>query len=373
MNVSTSRRDWMKSAAVAAACMGAAGGVTARSHSLRGRANAPVRLFANENPLGPSEAARRAIADSIVDANRYVNQAGDLARLKALIAAREGLTPEHIVVGSGSSEILCQAALAFGIGGGELIAADPTFNLLPRYAETVGARVHRVPLDERFEHDLAEMDRRATQSVGLVYVCNPNNPTGTLLAADRLRAFCEEISRRAVVFVDEAYIEYTDNPARATTVDLVRKGNNMIVLRTFSKIYGLAGMRIGYAMARPDLAARLSKYTVSVVNTLGVRAALASLEDAEFVATSRRANVEARNATYRALDAVGAKYVPSSANFVYFRAGEKNKGLPAALAGRGVLLNPTGAPLAAEWGRLTIGTPDEMRLFASALRETFKA
>jgi histidinol-phosphate aminotransferase len=233
--------------------------------------------------------------------------------------------------------------------------------------------VQRVPLDGRFEHDLAEMDRRATQSVGLVYVCNPNNPTGTLLPADRLRAFCEEVSRRAVVFVDEAYVEYTDAPARFTTVDLVRKGANVIVLRTVSKIYGLAGMRLGYAMARPDLAARLSKFAVGIVNTLGVRAALASLEDTEFVASSRRANVEARTATYRALDEVGATYVPSSANFVYFRAGDKNQGLPAALAARGIPLNPTGAPLSAEWARLTIGTPDEMRLFASALRETFKA
>jgi histidinol-phosphate aminotransferase len=374
MNVSTSRRDWMKAAAVTAACLGSAAGAPAGTRRPAARRPAgPVRLFANENPFGPSDAARRAIADAVVDANRYVNQGGDLARLKSLIAAREGLTPEHVVVGAGSSEILCQAAIAFGLGGGELIAADPTFNLLPRYAEGVGAKVHRVPLDERFEHDLAEMNRRTTQSIGLVYVCNPNNPTGTLVPPERLRAFCEDVSRRAVVFVDEAYVEYMDAPARVTTVDLVRKGQNVIVLRTFSKIYGLAGMRIGYALAHPDLASRLSKFAYSVVNTLGVRAAIASLEDSEFVASSRRANVEARAATYRALDEAGAKYVPSHANFVYFRAGEKNRGLPAALAGRGLLLNPTGAPFSAEWARLTVGTPDEMRLFASAFRETFKA
>jgi histidinol-phosphate aminotransferase len=357
-----SRRDWIKTGAFAAAAAGAL-------HTVRvdAGAPAPVPLLANENPYGPSEAARRAIAAAIPLANRYSGDgAGGTEELKRLIAEREGLAPECVVLGAGSSEVLFMAALAFG---GEIVTADPTFGLLRLYAERAGATVHRVPLDAKMAHDLEAMRARVTSTTSLVYVCNPNNPTGTLLPGATVRAFCEEVSPRAAVLVDEAYVEYVDPKTDASAVELVRKGANVVVARTFSKIYGLAGLRIGYALARPDLAARLADRRVGNVGKLAYEAALASLRDREFVATSRARNAAARAFTVDALAKLGIRCPESHGNFVYANVGARNRHVPVALAERGLLLTWNGRPLGGDWMRVTIGTDAEMRRFAAALKE----
>jgi histidinol-phosphate aminotransferase len=360
-----SRRDWIKTGAFAAAAAGAL-------HTVRvdAGAPAPVPLLANENPYGPSEAARRALVAAIPAANRYSGDgAGGTDELKRLIAEREGLAPECVVLGAGSSEVLFMAALAFGLGSGEIVTADPTFGLLRLYAERVGVTVHRVPLDAKMAHDLEAMRSRVTAKTSLVYVCNPNNPTGTLLPGATVRAFCEEIATRATVLVDEAYVEYVDPKVDASAVDLVRKGANVVVARTFSKIYGLAGLRIGYALARPDLAARLSERRVGNVGKLAYEAALASLRDRDFVTTSRSRNAAARAFTVDALAKLGIRCPESHGNFVYANVGTRNRKVPVALAERGLLLTWNGRPLAGDWMRVTIGTDAEMRRFAAALKE----
>jgi histidinol-phosphate aminotransferase len=213
------------------------------------------------------------------------------------------------------------------------------------------------------------MARRATAATRLVYVCNPNNPTGTLVPAARLRAFCEDVSRRAVVLVDEAYFEYVDPAEAATVVDLVRAGANVVVARTFSKLYGLAGMRVGYALARPDLVERLSRFRVGNLNRPGVAAAAATLGDREFAESSRRRNAEARAVTVSGLAEMGVAAPASHANFLYAKVGAAGRALPAALAARGVRVSATGAPLDADWMRVSIGTMAEMRRFLAAMRE----
>jgi histidinol-phosphate aminotransferase len=372
------RRQWMKTGALAVAALSVEQSV--KGANLFGRkppASQSVkplaRLWANENPYGPSEKARRAMTAAVNDGNRYATPFADYAELEELIARREGLTPEHVVLGSGSGEVLCMAGVAYGLEGALILAADPTFPGLMRYAEQVGARITRVPLNERFEHDLEGMERGLTKGVRLVYVCNPNNPTGTIVPAARLRAFCEEVSRRAVVLVDEAYREYADAKEFASMIDLVRGGLNVIVVRTFSKIHALAGMRVGYALARPDVVARLRQFRMGIVNQVGLRGAIASYQDEEFVQFSRRKNLEVRALLYREMEALGRRFVPTQGNFVWLHVGRENRGLPEALAARGVFINGNGAPLNDDWARVTLGTTDEMKLFVSAFREVVKA
>jgi histidinol-phosphate aminotransferase len=337
----------------------------------RGTSEAPIRLDSNENPYGPSEAARQAILAALREGNRYP----DPTPLEERIAAREGLTREHVVLAAGSQAILCMAGLAYGLEGGEILAADPTYPGMVAYAQAVGAHVHRVGLAAGEVHDLSEMERRLTQAVRLIFVCNPNNPTGTIVPGPQLRAFCERAARRAVVLVDEAYAEYADSAAFTSMADLVRKGENVVVSRTFSKIHGLAGLRVGYALARPDIADRLRRYRMGgdrmAVNVLGLRAALASYDDRAFVETSRARNAEAREYLVAALRQSGLTPPESHANFVYFRlpAGRRPPALAERMARRGILV------VAREdigGCRVTLGTMAEVRAFAQALPEVLR-
>lgn len=327
-----------------------------------------ARLNNNENPYGPSERARRAMTEAFSEGCRYPG--GQNKKLEELIAKKEGIPGDHVILGAGSGEILRMAAMAYGPLGGELLTAHPTFEGLESAAHTIGAFVHRVPLNKNFEHDLDAMDRRTTQSVRLVFVCNPNNPTGTIVPADRLRAFCKEVSRRSIVLVDEAYHDYVDAPEYSSMIDLARDGHNVIVSRTFSKIHSMAGLRVGYGFARPDIVARLRQYR-STINILGMAAATASYQDPEFQSFSRKKNVEARTFVYKLLDEMGYRYIPTHANFVFFNLGKdaQSQAFREVMEKKhGILVGRVFEPYK-EWSRVSLGSMDEMRLFATALRE----
>ncbi|MFY9572167.1 MAG: histidinol-phosphate transaminase [Blastocatellia bacterium] len=327
-----------------------------------------AKLSNNENPYGPSEKARRAMTEAFSEGCRYPG--GQNKKLEELIAKKEGLTPDQVILGAGSGEILRMAAMAYGPQGGELLTAHPTFEGLENAARTIGAFVHRVPLTKNFEHDLDAMDRRTTQAVRLVFVCNPNNPTGTIVPSDRLRAFCKEVSKRSIVLVDEAYHDYVEAPEYSSMIDLAREGYNLIVSRTFSKIHSMAGLRVGYGFARPDIVARIRQFR-STINVLGLAAATASYQDPEFQSFSRKKNGEARSYLYKALDDLHYKYIPSHANFVFFHLGKDVQ----AQAFRETMEKKYGIqvgrsfPPYTEWSRVSMGTMDEMKLFATALRE----
>ncbi|HXF04607.1 MAG TPA: histidinol-phosphate transaminase [Blastocatellia bacterium] len=372
MPLAMTRRQWLLSTGTAAAGLTLRpflrdGVVKGSSPTVSGDGVVRAKLDNNENPYGPSERARRAIVEALNEGCRYPGP--QWKELEEMIAKKEGVSPDHVLLGSGSSEILRMAAMAYGPQGGELLTAYPTYEGLENAARTVGGYVHRVPLDKNMAHDLDEMDRRTTQAVRLVFVCNPNNPTGTIIPADRLRAFCREVSRRTVVFVDEAYYEYVEAPEYGSMIDLVREGHNVIVSRTFSKIHGLAGLRIGYAFARPDIVARLRQFrTTYSINVLGVRAALASYQDVEFQAFSRRKNAEGREALYRLLETLGYRYVPSHTNFVFFHLKHELQPFRELMQKQGILVARLFPPYT-DWCRVSIGTPEEMRAFAEALRD----
>ena len=360
------RRQWLKTGALAAAGVAVRPDMSVlRQAAPTPRAfKKPIRLHSNENPYGPSAAARQAIQNAFNEGNLYPSSS--YGELRKMIAEREGLTPDHVVLGAGSHEVLRMTAMAYGLAGGEILTAYPTYEGMERYATTIGAYVHRVPLDDDLLIDLEAMDRRTTQAVKLVFVCNPNNPTSTIRSGQEVQAFCEEVSRRSVVFVDEAYFELVEDPSYATMTGLVRHGHNVIVARTFSKVYGLAGLRIGYGLARPDIAARLRRFrTGSSLNILGVRAAIASHQDEEFVSFSRRKIGEARAYVTQVVEERGHRCLPAHGNFIFFHLGQNIRTFQAKMEQRGILVGRPFPPFM-DWCRLSIGTMDEMKAFTDA-------
>ena len=366
------RRQWLRRSGATVAGLALAPHVASSAASLaqhtseHDTANKLVRLSSNENPLGPSESARMAMIDAFDETCRYPfgGAGGDLA---GLIAEKEGVTRDHIVIGCGSGEILCMAGVTYGVDGGEIVAADPAYLGLTSYAEIFGAYIHKVPVDADMAHDLDAMHRRITPHVKLVFICNPSNPTGTIISPSKLRDFATSSSRDAVIFIDEAYIELTDDMAANTMVDLVKQDLNVIISRTFSKIYGMAGQRIGYAITRPDIAKRIRKYRMGLPNVVGLRGAIASLKDTEFQAYSRARIAEGRQFIYNICDELGLNYTPSTTNFVFLNTGKPIQKFQAAMREEGVLVGRPFPPFM-DWCRVSIGTKDEMAAFGTAIR-----
>ena len=333
-------------------------------------AGGPVRLQSNENPYGMSPSTKQAMLDAWDEHNKY----GSLAPrvLRDAFAAHAGVPVECVMITQGSREVLCTAALTFGMRGADVLAADPTFEGLPQYAEHMGLRVHKVPLNADYAHDLEAMSQRLVSSVGLVFVCNPNNPTGTLIPDATLRDFVVSTAKRTPVLVDEAYHDYVTDPAYRSMADLVVRGENVIVLRTASKIHGLAGCRIGFAIARPDIIARMQGFTTGVPNSLAARAAIAAIADTEWQTFCRTKNAEGREILRTAIAQLGRKQVPSHANFIFFHAGRPVPQVQSALAAKGFQVGRAFSPYN-DWVRVSIGTPEEMQAFTKVLPDALRA
>lgn len=323
-----------------------------------------LELDRNENPYGPSSAAKRAMVVAIGRGARYLD-GDELDGFRDQIARREGVRRESVVLGAGSSEILWMSAVEFLGAGDVLLAGEPTFELIGRCAARLGATVERVPVTPTQIDDLGAMQAALAKKPKLVYLCHPNNPCGTMLPAGDVRQFVTAAARQTTVLVDEAYLDYPDPALKSSMAALVRNGQNVIVARTFSKIHGLAGLRMGYAIAPPELARRLSRHRFSVLNSLALAGASASLADGRFVEDARRRNAEGRAIVTRAFDEAGIRHIPSSTNFVWFDQSPAPD-LPAKLRERKILI-PQGR-FAGGWNRVTVGTVAEAKAFASALR-----
>jgi len=254
------------------------------------------------------------------------------------------------------------------VHGDEIITAHPTFLALMTYAENFGAHMNRVPLTEDMQHDLPEMERRISSSTRLIHLCNPNNPTGTLLPADQVADFCQRVSQRTLIFSDEAYYDYIDQPDYPSMVELVKKGQNIIVSRTFSKVYGLAGLRIGYMIARPDIAKRLNKNVAAGTNVLAIHAALEALDDQDFYEFSVRKNMEAKEHIYSVLNDLNLPYQKSQTNFIFFQSGQEIKELVKKMREKGVEIGRPFPPYH-DWCRISTGKMDEVKKFGVALKE----
>ncbi|MBK7870082.1 MAG: histidinol-phosphate aminotransferase family protein [Saprospiraceae bacterium] len=368
------RRQWLRTAGLAGAfsILGGANALASEQSTLRVIANnakapkTPIRLSSNENPYGPSDKVKQAIIDGFDEACRYPYA---LAReLGELIAKKHGVPTDHVVLTGGSTEGLKAVGLTYGLHGGEIVAAQPTFLALMDYAEQFGAYVHYVPLDDNMVHDLDAMERRITNNTRLVFVCNPNNPTGTIVSASKMKDFCASISKQAVVFSDEAYFDYITEPNYPSMIELVKQGMNVIVSRTFSKVYGMAGIRVGYMIARPDIARRLQENTMAGVSIPAIVGAKAALEDTEFYKFSLQKNMECKNIMYKTLDELKMKYVKSHANFAFFYTGKEVSEMNKMMADKGIFVGRPFPPLT-KWLRVSTGKVEEVEAFVKALKE----
>lgn len=325
-----------------------------------------VQINSNENPLGPAPAALAAMQAAMVRSWRYPD--GEVSALVETLVLHHGTHPDRILLGPGSNEVLRLATMASTGPGKTLVMADPTFEAVAGYARASGAPVTKVPLTSDYRHDLAKMAAAASGN-GLVYICNPNNPTASLTPKGEIRAFLAELRGRATVLIDEAYHHYVESPDYESVVPLIDEHPNLIVARTFSKIYALAGLRCGYAVARPEMIERLRLHRAwDTLNLLALVAARASLGDTGHVERSRRLNRETRSATVAGLEALGFRSIPSHANFLMVDLRRESRPVIEALRGRNVHVGRV-FPALPNHLRVTVGTREEMEVFLGAFRQ----
>jgi len=323
-----------------------------------------VRLVFNENPYGPSPRALAEVRKVLSLSAYYPDSPYDYPirdDLLDVIAADHGLSHDNLFISSGSNEGLQAALLAFG-SEGKVLTPSLTYDAHLGYAEGLGVSVVRVPLRDDLQVDLDAMEAMVDESVKVVYLANPNNPTGLPMDSGRLRDFCRKVGPKALVIVDEAYNELAENPARDTLIDLVRDGQNILVTRTFSKIFGMAGMRVGYGLGRPDIVAKTFKYIMAWPNGIGLTAAYHSYIDKEFIAFSRNKVLEGRAMVEKTLADVGLNPVASDANFVFVDSGRDGMVVRKAMADEGVLINAgyEGYP---HYIRISMGRLEDLQTF----------
>ena len=325
-----------------------------------------VRLSANENPYGPSPKAFQAMTDAFPLACRYPDAHAD--ELIDALAKLNDVNRNQILLGDGSSEILKLCAEAFtGPKRGTMVAADPTFEAILNHAQTNGAKVVKIPLTNNFAHDLPKMAAAAKD--GLIYVCNPNNPTASITSKDALREFIAKTPRRTMILVDEAYFHYADSPDYESVIPMIKDHPNLIVARTFSKVYGMAGLRCGYGVAQRDTIAKLRSHQPwDSVNIMAITAANASLNDPDQVENGRRLNSEAKVFVTGELNAMGYQSIPSQANFIMVAVKRPVVPLIQAMKERNVEVGRL-FPALPNHMRVTIGKKSEMETFLSAFRQ----
>lgn len=329
-----------------------------------------IRASSNENPYGPSRVALQAIAQAMKDANKY---GGITDQIIAELARIEDLPPEAITLGTGSGEILNVSALIASIEGGSIVAPYPTFEALPRYARNMGSEIIRVPVDEKMHIDLEAMYAAIRPDTRMVYLCNPNNPVPSIIEKNAMQSFVKEVSKDRLVFVDEAYYEFVDNPDFTSMMPFVRDGNpNVIVARTASKIHGMAALRIGFAYAHPDLITSMNMKKTGSLNILGQHAALASIRDQTFQDFSRMKNKESLALVEGACDELGINYVKSNANFSFLETGMEIEKFSAQMMERGIMVGRAFPPFTT-WARVSMQTPEEMQYFVQVFREAMSA
>lgn len=367
------RRDFLR-AGTAAGLVGW-GRLSAGSETLWAQAEAPapgtaegvLRLDSNENPLGLSPAARQAIAASVDEANRYPGEAR--RQLVEALALKHDVEPGNVLLGNGSTEILQMAVQALAAPDTTLVMAYPTFEAVDRYSDGLSYRVERIRLDSSFGHDLERM--RETVPAGkpaVVYICNPSNPTGTLTSSAAIDEWIETAPETTFFIVDEAYHEYVRAPGYWSAAKWIADKPNLVVTRTFSKIYAMAGLRLGYALLNLRTNMRLRRLASgSNVNSMALAAGQASLADEAFETRSLAANREAKRIVEQVLDELDLAYLPSHTNFVMHRLAGNQAPYRHRMEEHGILVGRPFPPLL-KYNRLSLGTPAEMSRFAETLR-----
>ena len=373
------RRDWLKNTLAIAATMPVttslaeqflntpASEAERNFRQLNRQQPMKIRLNSNENPYGPPERVKKVFMDILSESNRYTFDV--VKEMKVILAEKEGVTPEHIAIGAGSADTLAATGAAFSLDGGRILSAFPTYPTLMAYAEVFKTTWDKVNVNEELVCDYDAMASQVKDDTKLVFVCNPNNPTGTLVDPKKVHAFCEEISKRVPVFADEAYMEFLEPSQQMSMIDLVKKDANVFVSRTFSKVYGLAGLRIGYLIAKPEYIRKVAKTHPGIpMNQVAIAAAKACLGDTTFMDMTRKKNAEARKVLTDYLDKKKYFYGKSQTNFVMFDAKTDALGTLNKLAERGIAIR-TWDFNNMQWLRVSVGTVDEMKTFVKVFDE----
>ena len=328
-----------------------------------------IALRYNENPYGPSPAAIKAAEKAAAMGAYY---ADDLqAPLLRAIASKNRVGMDNLVLSSGSNEALQAAFVAWGKKG-KIVLPSLTYSDHLDYAERQGAQLVRVPLKNDLSIDLDAIDSAVTDEVSLVYICNPNNPTAHTLDGDELRAFCRKVGKRATVMIDEAYNEITDRPEYTSMVDLVREGENVVVMRTFSKIFGMAGLRVGYGIARPDIARTIADYVMAWPNGAGLAAAEACYTDENFIRFSREKIFQARKMVVETLRDNGIEPLPSQTNFVFADIGRNASEFQRRMAERKILIRGRFESYP-NFIRVSMGKIEDVEVFQSVFSDLIRA
>ena len=378
LNSGVSRRSFMRFAGAAAAAMPifteahfaqaamqAATGTKAAAKPRR-RMTFPegaVLINANENPLGPCKAACEAIAAIAHKGGRY-DIDGETAKLTTTFAQQNGLKEDYIAVYAGSSEPLHFTTLAFTSPTAGFVTGDPSYEAGMRAAQISGAKISKVPLTSTYAHDVKAMIA-ADPNAGVIYICNPNNPTGTLTSREDIAWAVANKPKGAIVLVDEAYIHLSDSPS---VLDMVAADKDVIVLRTFSKVYGMAGIRCGFAVGRPDLLKKLEAYGQNAMPITGSAAANVSLLDAELVPTRKKIIGDIRNDTFDFLAKNNYKFIPSQSNCFMIDTGRNGREVITAMQAKNVFIGRTW-PIWPNMVRVTVGSADDMAKFKVAFKE----
>lgn len=382
MSTNQSRRSWLKSsmalaAGIAAAPLATYATAPRKYRSIRVIAEDLVippqlpdlraRLLANENPYGPSPATVEAIKAAVSKGNRYPMSEGMV--LAGMVTAKEGLKMENILMGPGSTQLLDMAAVDL-VGNGKVLTADPSYMAMVESIGNVGGSTLAIPLTEDGQHDLDAMEAALDDSISMVYIVNPNNPTGTITDSTKLREFCRRVSEKVPVFVDEAYLDFIDDAMTHSMVDLVREGKNVLVARTFSKIYGMAGLRVGYLAGTEETISRirLQAHVEWGVSATSIAGAKAAMTDQDFLVQCRKDNASTKQFVYDMLEEMDYEYMPSSTNFILFPIRMRTKQFQNAMFSKGIGIRVF------ELGRkpycrVSMGTMEEMEMFRDAFKE----
>jgi histidinol-phosphate aminotransferase len=329
-----------------------------------------TKLASNENPLGPSPKVVQAMRETAEKVYLYPD--GACYELRQSVASHLNLPEDHLILGNGSDEIIHYLGVTYLQPDDEVIQADPSFVRYEAAAILNDAHCIKVPL-KNWAHDLEEMAARITERTRLIFIANPNNPTGTIVTRREVDALLDRVPEQTLVVLDEAYFEYVEHPDYPRSVDYVRERRNVILLRTFSKAYGLAGLRLGYGIARPEIIGHLNQVREPFnVNLIAQAAGVAAIADREHVEKTRQMNAEGKQTLYRAFEALGLEYAPTEGNFIWVDVGRNSRDVFNALLKRGVIVRTGDIFGAPTHLRVTIGTHTQNAIFLNALEEVLK-
>ncbi|MBI5970797.1 MAG: histidinol-phosphate transaminase [Deltaproteobacteria bacterium] len=329
-----------------------------------------IKLASNENPLGPSKKALQAIGREIANLHRYPD--GSCFYLKEKLSSRLGVSGDELIFGNGSNEIIELLIRTYLKAGDEAMMGDPSFAVYPLAVQAAGGRAVTVPLTKDFRHDLVKMAKAVTKKTRLVFIANPNNPTGSIVTRGEFRAFMDKMPPEVIVCVDEAYIEFVENAEFPKTLDFVKEGRAVVALRTFSKIYGLAGLRVGYGVADKEIIGYMHRVRQPFnVNSLAQAGAIAALDDDEHLQKTLKNNREGKKYLFAELSALGYPCVPTHANFFLVNVGD-GPAVYQSLLKKGVIVRPMASYNMPGYIRVTIGMPEENRRFVAAFARIVK-